>query len=57
MCKYQVWVNMNYGWGTDTHANKQPYRHINTMTQPCPGQVKILMYGLCFYTYLLITSL
>ena len=40
MCKYDKWVNMNYGWG-DRHTNKQTNtqtdRHINTMNWPGVG--------------------
>ena len=38
MCKYQLWVNTNYGGRTDTHTdkytNRQTHRHFNTMTWP-----------------------
>ena len=40
MCKYELWVNMNYGGGADTHADRQTNRHnthINTMTRPGQG--------------------
>ena len=38
MCKYELWVNMNYGWGDrQSHTETHPDTHINTMTQPGLG--------------------
>ena len=40
MFKYELWVNMNYGWGdkqTNKHTDTHTEGHINTMTGPGQG--------------------
>ena len=36
MCKYELWVDVNYRRG-DTHTNKQTHKRINTITRPDIG--------------------
>ena len=58
MCKYELWVNTNYG-GTDTqtnkHTNRQTNRHFNTMTGPGLGAgpsenpKKVLVHAIFFF--------